>query len=424
MIEARETIHSPGRGLTRSTDVEARRTVVREPKLSHAARRLGRSGLREVMDLASRPGVLSFAVGLPAAEMFPREALAEATAQAVLTDPAALQYALPPLQLKKQIVEIMAWRGVRCRPEQVFLTAGAQQALDLFAHLLLNPYGDVMMEETIYDGIRMAVRRFEPRILTVPTNPASGIDVDAVAARLVEGTRPAFLYLIPESHNPLGVSLSMDKRRSLVRLARSYGIPLIEDDAYGLLGHAEPTLPALRALDKDWVFYVGSFSKILAPGLRAGWTVVPEALIPKLSMLKHASDIDTPSLGHRAVAGFLATGKLGSHLESLRQEYRRRLDAMTVALQAFMPSGVRWNRPDGGLYLWLELPQSLDATALLRIAVENEQVAFTPGECFNATTAAGSRSCLRLSFGSCLPETIEEGIRRLGRAIGSLLPPA
>lgn len=392
-----------------------------EIRLARSARNLGASGLREVMNLASRPGVLSFAVGLPATELFPREALAEATERAMRTNPAALQYTLPLRELKEQIVEIMALRGVRCRPEQVFLTAGAQQAIDLLIHLLLDHGGQVMIEDTIYDGIRQAVRRFEPRLLAIPTHGTTGIDVDAVAAALAGEAHPAFLYLIPEGHNPLGVSLPPWSRERLIELAREYRFPLIEDDAYGLLGAKESTPPALRAVEEDWVLYVGSFSKILAPGLRAGWTVVPESLIPRLSTLKHASDIDAPSLGHHAVAAYLATGQLPAHLETLRTEYSLRRDAMLEALARHMPFGVRWNRPAGGFYIWVELPRALDATAVLRVAAESEQVAFTPGEAFAAAEGAPLRHCLRLSFGNCSPERIEEGVRRLGRVLGPLV---
>jgi len=393
-------------------------------QLARGACSMGTSGLREVMEIASRPGVLSFAVGLPATDLFPREALAEATAHVLRTEPAALQYTLPLRALKDEIVRIMALRGVHCRPEQVFLTSGAQQAMDLLAHLLLDPGGQVVLEEAIYDGIRIAVRRFEPRILTVPTSGDTGIDVDAVEALLAGGARPAFLYLIPESHNPLGVSIPLESRQRLARLARTYGVPLLEDDTYGLLGDAERTLPALRSFEEDWVFYIGSFAKILAPALRVGWTVVPESLIPRLSMLKHAADVDTASIGHRAVAAFLATGHLPGHLATLRREYRLRRDAMLAALAAHMPPGTRWNRPDVGFYLWVELPTSWDATALLRVAAETEQVAFAPGEAFAATETSDIRNCLRLSFGNCSPERIEEGIQRLGRVLSRFTPAA
>lgn len=389
-------------------------------RLARGALAMGSSGLREVMELASRTGVLSFAVGLPAADLFPRDELAEAASHVLLTEPAALQYALPLHRLKEEIVEIMSWRGVRCRPEQVFLTSGAQQAMDLFSHLLLEPGGQVALEDTTYDGIRMAVRRFEPKILTVPANSATGINVDSFAALLAGGARPAFLYLMPESHNPLGVSVPPEARGQLAKLARKHRVPILEDDTYGFLGDV-PAPPALRSLDEDWIFYIGSFAKILAPALRVGWAVVPEALIPRLSMLKHASDVDTASVAHRTIEAFLATGRLPAHIERLRQEYRRRRNTMLASLEAEMPPGVRWTRPSGGLYVWVELPRSLDATALLRTAAETEQVAFAPGEAFAASMASDIRHCLRLSFGNCPPERIEEGIRRLGRVIARSL---
>jgi 2-aminoadipate transaminase len=416
--EARTTL-SPER-LARTAGAMAARQ--REPRLSRAARGMGSSGLREVMELASRPGVLSFAVGLPATDLFPRAALAEATARVLRTEPAALQYCLPLRELKEQVVGLMALRGVRCRPEQILLTSGAQQAMDLLAHLLLDPGGQVAVEEAIYDGFRLAVRRFEPRLLTVPTDLDEGIDVDAVADLFASSARPAFLYLIPEGHNPLGVSLPLASRQRLVELARDHQVPLLEDDTYGLLGDPARTLPALRALDADWVFYIGSFSKILAPALRAGWMVVPESLIPRLSMLKHAADVDTTSIGQRAVAAFLAAGHLPGHLERLRSEYRQRRDSMLAALEMYMPHGTRWNRPDAGFYLWVELPRSLDATALLRAAVETEQLAFAPGEIFAAKDGNSLRHCLRLSFGNCPRERIGDGVRRLGRVIARCAP--
>jgi 2-aminoadipate transaminase len=396
----------------------------REPQLSRAARSMGSSGLREVMEIASRPGVLSLSVGLPATDLFPREALAEATAHVLRTEPAALQYTLPLRALKDEIVRLMALRGVRCRPEQIFLTSGAQQGMDLLAHLLLDPGGQVILEEAIYDGIRIAVKRFEPRILPVPTSGATGIDVDAVAALLAGGARPAFLYLIPESHNPLGGSIPLESRLRLAELARAYGVPLLEDDTYGLLGEEGRTLPALRSYEDEWVYYIGSFAKILAPALRVGWMVVPETLIPQLSMLKHAADVDTASVGHRAVAAFLAAGRLPEHLETLRREYRRRRDVLLAALAEHMPPGIRWNQPEAGFYLWVELPRGLDATALLRIAAETEQVAFAPGEIFAATDTSNVRHCLRLSVGNCSPEQIDEGVRRLGRALARFTPTA
>lgn len=389
-----------------------------ELRFARSMAAMTQSGLREIMGLATRPGVLSFAVGLPAAELFPTEAFAEVTARLLASDPSSLQYGLPFQPLKRWVVELMALRGVRATEEQIFLTSGSQQGMDLLARLLLDPGGQVLVERAVYDGIRMAVKRCEPEVLTVSTHPADGIDVDEVEALLSCGARPAFLYAITDGHNPLGVSMSVENRHRLVDLARRYGMPILEDDAYGFLYYGETPAPPLRALEEEWVFYLGSFSKILAPALRAGWMVVPESLIPRLSALKHATDLDTPSLNHRIIAAYLDSGRFPEHLATLQTEYRRRRDAMLAALETWFPPEVTWNRPASGMFVWAELPPGLDAVELLRIAVETENVAFCPGVAFcRPEDRDRARRCLRLSFANYPPERIEQGIRSLGRVI-------
>lgn len=395
---------------------------VEDLRLARSMAKMAQSGLREVMALAVRPGVLSLAVGLPAPELFPMAELAQATTRLLTTDPGSLQYGVPHQPLKAQIVELMAMRGVRCSAEQVFLTSGSQQAMDLLCRLLLDNGGQVLIEETVYDGIQMAIKRQEPDILTVTTDPDTGINVDEVESLLVRGARPCFIYVITDGHNPLGVSMSLEKRHRLVELARTYGVPILEDDAYGFLYYDQRPAPPLRALDEKWVFYLGSFSKILAPALRAGWTVVPEELAPRLSMLKHAADLDTPSFSHRTISSYLESGYLPTHIESIRDEYRRRRDAMLKALDEHFPKEVRWNRPSSGMFVWAELPREMDATVLLRASVETENVAFTPGAAFAANGSKHANHCIRLSFGNNPPARIEEGIRRLARVIKAMLP--
>ncbi|HVG10214.1 MAG TPA: PLP-dependent aminotransferase family protein [Thermoanaerobaculia bacterium] len=389
----------------------------KELRLARSVAEIQLSGLREVMDLVTRPGILSLAVGLPAADLFPMTALAEASAHLLATDPGSLQYAPPFKPLKAQVAELMAMRGVRVQPEQIFLTTGSQQAMDLLCRLLVDPGAQVMLEETVYDGIQLAVKRQDVEILTVSTDPQTGIDVDQVESLLARGARPCLLYVITEGHNPLGVSMSVEKRHRLVELARTYGLPILEDDAYGFLYYGDKPEPPLRALDEKWVFYLGSFSKVLAPALRAGWAVVPEELVPRLSMLKHAADLDTPSFSFRTVSAFLEAGGMPQHLEQIRAEYRRRRDAMLSALEEHLPTEVRWNRPSSGMFVWVELPQEMDATVLLRTAVETEQVAFSPGSVFASKEGGHARHCLRLSFANNPPPRIEEAIRRLGRVI-------
>jgi len=251
-------------------------------------------------------------------------------------------------------------------------------------------------------------------VLAVPTRAGEGIDVEAVAARLAAGARPAFLYVVSDGHNPLGASLSVEKRAALVELARAYAVPIVEDDACGLLGLDGPAPLPLRALDPDWVLYVGSFSKILAPGLRVGWLVVPEHLVPALSALKHADDFDAASFAQHLVADFLGRGEMPAHLARLREEYARRRDAVLDACARHLPEGARWTRPPAGLYVWVELP-GVDTMELLEVALEEEKVAFCPGVAFAAPGRRDGWNAMRLSFGGLPPERIEEAIARLGR---------
>lgn len=376
-----------------------------------------RSMLRQMLAVVSQPGILSFAGGLPAPELFPQEGFAQATAHVLATDKCALQYGPPFEPLKRHIVRLMAERGVTCRPEQIFLTTGAQQGLTVIARLLMDPGREVMLEERVYTGIQQVINPYRPQIRTVPTDLEDGIDVDVVEDYLLAGADPAFLYVIPEAHNPLGVSISAENQTRLVQLARRFEMPIVEDDPYGFLCYDETAAPALRALDSEWVIYIGSFSKILAPALRLGWMVVPETLVGKLTVIKESYDLETSGLVQRAVSAYLDAGLLPDHISTLRQAYKTRRDAMLNALSRYFPADARWTRPKGGMFIWVELPAEINTAELLRQAVEEERVAFIPG---NAFCAAGSRptsNCLRLNFSNCTPEQIEEGIGRLGRII-------
>ncbi len=385
-------------------------------RLSRGAGEVRLSRLQEVMQLAARPGVLSFAVGMPAADLFPADDLADAAARA-LTDRRVLQYGPPSRTVQEHVVRLMAARGVSCRPEQIFLTSGAQQGMDLMARLLLNPEGTVILEETVYDGMQMVVRTYCPEILTVPTSAETGMDVDAVEEILERGVRPAFLYVITDGHNPLGGSLPREKRLRLVELARQYGLPIIEDDAYGYLFYEQDPEPPMRAHDDEWVFYLGSFSKIFAPALRVGWVVVPEDKVPLLRALKHGMDVDTSSFSQLALAAYLEAGLLPAHLEKLRREYRLRRDTILGALAAHFTGHARWSQPAMGMFVWLELPSGFDAAERLRGVIEREDVVYSPGQAFAVQGRHHADSSLRLSFANLLPEQIEEGIRRLARAI-------
>ncbi|MDX1687621.1 MAG: PLP-dependent aminotransferase family protein [Candidatus Promineifilaceae bacterium] len=389
---------------------------VGEIALADWARTMERSVLRQMIGVVSRPGILSFAGGLPAPEYFPREAYAAALARVLAEDENALQYRPPFAPLRRHVVDLMGERGVACTPEQVFITTGAQQALDVLTRLLLNPGGQVMLEEIVYTGIQQAVAPFRPEILPVPTDLETGIDVDAVEGLLAAGARPAFLYVIPEAQNPLGVSITPEKRRRLVAVARANRLPIVEDDPYGFLAYDGEAAPPLKALEPDWVFYVGSFSKLVAPALRLGWMVAPEALVPRLTVVKEAGDLETSALTQRAVSAFLDDGHLPDHLDLLRRVYGRRRDAMLEALNRTFPAGVRWTTPAAGMFVWVELPSHLDTMELLQAAIEEEQVAFIPGRAFSLPGLSAGH-CLRLCFANADVPAIEDGIERLARVV-------
>ncbi|MCA9970362.1 MAG: PLP-dependent aminotransferase family protein [Anaerolineales bacterium] len=390
-----------------------------ELRLAAWTQTMSRSVLRQMIAVVSRPGILSFAGGLPDPALFPRADYAAALARVLAEDPLALQYRPPLPALKRHVVQLMAQRGVRCGEEQIFFTTGAQQGLSVLAQLLLDVGGEVVLEQLIYSGAQQAVAPRQPRILAVPTDLAEGIDVDAIEAHLRRGARPAFIYVVPDAHNPLGVSISPARRERLLALAQAHGVPIVEDDPYGFLSYDAAPLPPLRALDDEWVFYLGSFSKIMAPALRLGWLVAPEALIPKLTVIKEAMDLESSALTQRAVAAYLDAGHLPAHLARLRAEYGRRRDAMLAALARYFPAEARWTQPRGGMFIWVELPAEVNTAELLPIAVEREQVAFIPGYAF-AVPGHTAPNCMRLNFSNATPDVIETGIARLGRLLARL----
>ena len=389
-------------------------------ELASWARGLEQSALQQMLVATSRPGIISFALGMPAVEFFPAEALAEATACVLSVNAGVLQYS-PPLQsLKQHVRELMKRRGVNCREEQIFLTAGAQQGMSLLSRLLLEPCRSVITEELIYTGFQQVLEPFQPHVLTVSTDAETGMDVDAVERHLRGGARPGFIYSITDGHNPLSVRLHPSKRARLVELAEQYRVPIIEDDAYGFLCYENP-LPPLRALSERWVFYVGSFSKILAPALRAGWLVVPEELILPLSVIKEATDIDAAPFSQRIVNAYLDTGQLPGQIDMLRTQYGLRRDVMMRALAENFPDAARWTKPDCGFFVWVELPSTVDVDELFRRAIEDEHVAFIPGHAFSVNKRQGGMSSIRLNFSHPTTTQIEEGIPRLARVLKSLL---
>lgn len=369
--------------------------------------------LQEMLSVAASPEIISFALGLPDKTLFPAEAFRDAAAKVLTENEQALQYQPPSASLKSHIVAMMKQRGVVCSEDQVFLTAGAQQGMSLLTRLLLNQQEQVLIEELSYTGFQQVIMPFEPQIITVGTDLKTGMDIDMVEAHLKSGKRPAFIYAVTVGHNPLGVNLSSEKRKRLVELARHYGVPIIEDDAYGFLSYENtPSLP-MRALDDEWVLYVGSFSKILAPSLRVGWLVVPSSMTVQLSSIKESSDINTATFSQYLISAFLENQSINDHLALLQSRYKAKRDAMLAALEKYFLPSISWVSPQNGMFIWVSLPESVDATAFLRRALTEARVAFVPGQsfCIRQTKAA---NCFRLNFSNSSLEDIESGMTHLG----------
>jgi 2-aminoadipate transaminase len=378
-----------------------------------------RSLLRRMVATVSAPGIRSLAGGLPDPALFPSAEIGEALREAIRDDPRALQYSPAQEALQERVVLLMRRRGVACRPENVLLTSGAQQGIDLATRALLLRGGAVAMEEMTYPGAAHAVAPFEPRVLAVRGDLEGGLDVDHLEWLLRSGPKPAFLYLVPDAHNPLGLSLASDRRRAVCELARRYAFAIVEDDPYGLLAYDGAFPPPLHAIDPDNVVYLGSFSKILAPGLRLGWLVAPADAVQRLRTLKEGIDLETSGLVQRAVARLLQReGWIDSHLTRLCDVYRSRRDALLGALSRRLEGRASWTRPGGGMFVWVELaaPENRtppDTEELLRVCLERRSVAFLPGRAFAATPGdpeTRGRRSLRLSFSSLPAEELGEAV--------------
>ena len=382
--------------------------------------RVQASAIREILKVTERPDVLSFAGGLPAPEAFPAEALARAHADVLARDAAAaLQYG--PTEghgpLRAWVAERMTGRGLPASPDQVLITAGSQQGIDLVAKTLIDPGDTVLVEAPSYLAALQCFSTYEARFETVGTDE-DGMRVDALERALRAG-RPKLIYLVPTFQNPRGTTLSLERRGRVARLASEYGVTVLEDDPYAELRYRGAALPPVAGIDPDSpVIHLGSFSKTLAPGLRLGYVIAGERTIRALTIAKQATDLHSGSLAQRAVARLFEIFDYDAHLRRLRTLYGERLDAMLAAIERSFPAGTHWTRPEGGLFVWVSLPQGLDAEELLADAMR-DRVAFVPGAPFYP--AVPCHETLRLNFSNRPPLLIAEGIARLGACVSGRL---
>lgn len=392
------------------------------PRLAHRMEHMQPSAVREILKVAERPDVLSFAGGLPAPELFPVEAIAAAHEEVLRTDGAyALQYSTTEGYgpLREWIAAHLGKQGISARPGQVLITSGSQQGIDLVARIFLDPGDVVLVENPTYLAALQAFAAYEARLVPVPSDD-HGMQVEELEALILQH-RPKLIYLVTNFQNPKGTSLSLPRRQLLAKLADKYGVPVLEDDPYGeLIFRGEP-LPAVAALGSN-VLRISTFSKTLAPGLRIGWLSGDEALVRKVTIVKQAADLHTATLAQRAAATLLRDFDLDAHMTRLRSVYGQRAATMLESLRAVMPAGTTWVEPDGGMFVWMQLPAGLDAEALFHQALA-KQVAFVPGHAFFVDDVR--RDFVRLNFSNRPPELIREGMKRLGEVVQAavLSPP-
>ena len=381
--------------------------------LSHLAEGVRPSSVSSILKAATRPDLISFAGGLPAMELFPVEESRVAAERAVAAEgAAAFQYgpSVGYAPLREYLAGEMGRRGITCDPDDIFLTSGSQQSLDLLSRAFLNPGDAVVVETPTY---LTAIRVFQAvgaEMIAVPMDEG-GIVVERLA-ELFDHYRPKMLYTIPNFQNPTGVTLAAERRQALAELAARYGVLVVEDDPYGQIRYAGAHLPPIKTYDREGqVIYVGTLSKTVAPGLRVGWAVIEPSLVEPMIAMKQVADTMSSTFDQRLAYEYLRTGTNPAHVAHVREVYRERYQAMDEALHAHMPAGFRWTHPEGGMFLWVTGPDDLNTMALVDEAMARG-VLYVPGEDFYPD--ASGKNTMRLSFSASDPERIRRGIAILG----------
>lgn len=384
-------------------------------QFSQRAQKLESSAIREILKVTMRPEIISFAGGLPSPATFPVERM-QAAFDAVLSrqGKVALQYGPTDgyAPLREWIANSLSTHGAKIVPEQVLMVSGSQQGLDLLGKVLIDEGSKVLVETPSYLGALQAFSVYGPQFVSVPSDEG-GLQPQALES-IAAGAR--LLYALPNFQNPTGRTLSMERRIALVETCARFGLPLIEDDPYGALSYRSEPLQKLLTMNPDGVIYMGSFSKVLTPGIRLGYVVAPVPLARKLEQAKQATDLHTAQLTQMVVYEAIKDGFLQEHIPTIRQLYADQCQAMLDAMTEFFPKEASWTKPEGGMFIWVTLPKHIDAMKLLDEAIA-EKVAFVPGAPFYANTP--ERNTLRLSFVTVPPEKIREGVAVLGRLIKS-----
>jgi 2-aminoadipate transaminase len=382
--------------------------------MARRAAKMNPSVIREILKVTEKPGIISFAGGLPSSKTFPVSEFTAACTEVLTSEPqAALQYAASEgfAPLRQMVADRLPWN---VDPDQVLITTGSQQGLDLVAKILIDADSRVLVETPTYLGALQAFTPMEPEVMSVASDD-EGIDIADLAAKVGSGASKArFLYVLPNFQNPTGRTMSEARRAALVAKAAELDLPLIEDNPYGDLWFDTPPPAPLTARNPDGCIYLGSFSKVLAPGLRLGFIVAPKAVYPKLLQAKQAADLHSPGFNQRMIAEVMKDGFLDRHIPTIRALYKGQRDAMLAALKKDMPADVTWNSPLGGMFLWARLPEGMNAQDLLPKAVD-KGVAFVPGAAFY--NDHGDPRTMRLSFVTPDGDEIRRGVAALANAI-------
>jgi len=400
-----------------------------ENRYAQRTQRMGSSAIRELLKLTEKPNLISFAGGLPAPDVFPVEKFTEAC-QRVLREKgaSALQYGATEgyLPLREMIVRHSLRYGIEINADNLMITSGSQQALDLLGKILINPGDRVLVESPTYLGALQAWNAYGAEYVAVPSD-AHGMITDALEEALRTG--PKFIYVLPNFQNPTGSTLSLKRRQQLVELADRYGVPIVEDDPYGQLRYKGEHLPSVVVIDGKYrensdvcyrgnVIYLSTFSKILAPGIRLAWVIAPPEVIHKLVQAKQGADLHTATFNQIVAYEVSRGGFLDRHIDVIRECYGERRNVMLAAMDRFFPPKVEWTQPEGGLFLWVTLPDHLESATVLKEAVK-QNVAFVPGIPFHP--CGGGHNTLRMNFSYAKPDVIQEGISRLSKVLNNMI---
>lgn len=395
-----------------------------EQRFADRASRINSSAIREILKYSSAPDVISFAGGLPSPDVFPVKEFKQAC-EVVLDEagPASLQYSPTEgfVPLREVIVEHSASFGIKTKVENIQLTSGSQQALDLLGMLFIDPRDKVVVENPTYLGALQAWNAYGAEYITVPSDE-DGMRTDLLEDALQQN--PRFVYVLPNFQNPSGVTLPLARRQQLVELADQYNVPIIEDDPYGKLRYFGEDIPPVFVVDQQYrsskggsadhgnVIYMSTFSKLLAPGIRMAWLIADMDVISKFVFAKQGADLHSPTFNQMVAYEVARDGFLEEYSATIRAVYKERLQVMLDAMDEHFPESVKWTKPEGGMFLWVTLPEGLDAQEMLMKAVERK-VAYVPGQPFHPD--GSGKNTMRVNYSNASPDMIREGIARLGK---------